>query len=80
MVQWRVTYDLPLLQLLVLRFGLFQDADVVVSVFPEGEEIFVGGVGLSVVTLEYVSTSKLQMRHCTYGIGDHGNKPGRVVL
>src|ERR1035437_7080849 len=32
-----------LLQLRVLGFGFFQDGDVGVGVFPEGEEIFVGG-------------------------------------
>ena len=32
-----------LLQLRVLRFGFLQDGDVGVGVFPEGEEIFVGG-------------------------------------
>ena len=32
-----------LLQLRVLRLGFFQDGDVGVGVFPEGEEIFVGG-------------------------------------
>src|ERR1019366_1626776 len=32
-----------LLQLRVLRLGLLQDGDVGVGVFPEGEEIFVGG-------------------------------------
>ena len=31
-----------LLQPRVLRFGLFQDGDIGVGVFPEGEEIFVG--------------------------------------
>jgi hypothetical protein len=31
------------LQLSVLRFGFFQDGDVGVCVFPESEEIFVGG-------------------------------------
>jgi hypothetical protein len=32
-----------LLQLRVLRFGFLQDGDVGVGVFPECEEIFVGG-------------------------------------
>jgi hypothetical protein len=34
-----------LLQLRVLRFGLFQDWYVGIGVFPEGEETFVGGEG-----------------------------------
>ena len=32
-----------LLQLGIFRFGFFQDGDVGVAVFPEREEIFVGG-------------------------------------
>jgi hypothetical protein len=38
----------PLLQLRVLGLGFFQDRNVGVGVFPEGEEIFVGGEGASV--------------------------------
>src|SRR5271170_5340840 len=34
-----------LLQLRILRLGLLQDGNVRVGVFPEGEEIFVGGEG-----------------------------------
>jgi len=37
--------ELALLQLRVLRLSLFQDWDVGVGVFPEGEEVFVGGEG-----------------------------------
>jgi hypothetical protein len=33
----------PLLPLRVLRLGLLQDGDVGVGVFPQGEEVFVGG-------------------------------------
>jgi hypothetical protein len=33
----------PLLQLCGLSLGLLQDRDVEISVFPEGEEVFVGG-------------------------------------
>ena len=32
-----------LLQLRVLCFGFFEDRDVGIGVFPEGEEIFAGG-------------------------------------
>ena len=35
-----------LLQLGVLRLGFLQDGDVGVGVFPEGEEVLVGGAGL----------------------------------
>jgi hypothetical protein len=34
-----------LLQLRVFQFGLLQDGDVGIGVFPEGEEVFVGGEG-----------------------------------
>ena len=33
------------LQLGVLRLGFFQDGDVGIGVFPECEEVFLGGVG-----------------------------------
>ena len=33
----------PLLQLRVLRLSFFEDGDVGIGVFPEGEEVFVGG-------------------------------------
>ena len=64
--------SLQLLQLRVLRLGLFQDRDVGISVFPEREEIFVssersdaGGVGVSALRssrLQCVRTSHAQMR------------------
>jgi len=40
-----------LLQLGVLRLGFFQDGNVGVGVFPEAEEIFVGGEGAGAGTL-----------------------------
>jgi len=40
--QYRIA---PLLQLRVLGFGLLVNRDVGVGVFPEGEEVFVGGEG-----------------------------------
>jgi|ERR1035437_3730469 hypothetical protein len=61
-----------LLQLRVLGFGFFQDGDVGVGVFPEGEEIFVGGEGASAgevgirslrdSRLERIPTRHAQMR------------------
>jgi len=38
-----------LLQLRVLRLRFFEDWDVEVGVFPEGEEVLIGGVSLSSV-------------------------------
>ena len=61
-----------LLQLRVLRLGLHQDGDVGVGVFPEREEIFVGGEGAGAggvgicsprgSRLQGVGTSHAQMR------------------
>jgi hypothetical protein len=65
-----------LLQPRVLRFGLLQDGDVGVGVFPEGEEIFVsgerpdaGGIGINSLRssrLQGVRTShsKMLQRSC----------------
>jgi len=62
----------PLLQLRILRFGFFQDGDVGVGVFPEGEEILVsgerpdaGGIGIRSLRgsrLQGVRPSHAQMR------------------
>ncbi len=61
-----------LLQLGVLSFGFFQDGDVGISIFPEGEEIFVGskrpdpgGIGIRDLRgsrLQSVGASHSQMR------------------
>ena len=61
-----------LLQLRVLGFGLLQDGDVGVGVFPEGEEVLVGcerpdagGVGIRALrsfSLQGVGTRHAQMR------------------
>jgi hypothetical protein len=60
------------MQLRVLRLGLLQDGDVGVGVFPEGEEVFVGGerpdagsIGLRSLRssrLQSVGTRRSQMR------------------
>jgi hypothetical protein len=44
----------------VLRFGLLEDGDVRVGVFPEGEEILVGRTGLGGVAGEGDSAGKTQ--------------------
>src|SRR5580658_3731510 len=64
-----------LLQFRVLGFGLFEDGDVGVGVFPEGEEIFVGserpdvgGIGIGPLRgsrLQGIRTSHPQMRQCS---------------
>jgi hypothetical protein len=45
-----------LLQLRVLRLGLFQDGDVGVGVFPQGQEILVSSAGLAGVALQCIGT------------------------
>jgi hypothetical protein len=49
--RWEVGPKIWLLQFRVLGFGLFQDGDVGVGVFPEREEILIGGTGFSEVAL-----------------------------
>jgi len=60
-----------LLQLSVLGFGLLQDGDVGVGVFPEGEEVFVGGLRLGRVTCHRVRTTDLKMSNCSDGFIGH---------
>jgi hypothetical protein len=64
-----------LLQLRVLGFSFFQDGDIGIGVFPEGEEIFVrreradaGGVGirrLQLRRLQGIGASHSQMSQCS---------------
>ena len=51
-----------LLQLRVLRFGFLQDLDIEVGVFPDVEEILIGGASFSRVAGQYIGPAKLQMR------------------
>jgi hypothetical protein len=41
---------------------LLQDGDVGVGVFPQGEQIFIGGAGFGGVAGEDVGTGKAEMR------------------
>ncbi len=47
----------------VFGFGREQDGDVGVGVFPEGEEILVGGAGFGVVSLEGIGTGQVELGH-----------------
>src|SRR6516164_499022 len=61
-----------LMQLCVFRLGLLQDGDVGVGVFPEGEEILIGGLCLGGVALHGVGTAELEMGKCSDGlVNDH---------
>jgi len=44
-------------QLAVLRLGLLQDGDVGVGVFPEGEEVLLGGVSFRSVARHRVGSA-----------------------
>src|SRR5271168_146581 len=57
------------MQLRVLRLGFFQDRYIGVVVFPEGEEILIGGLCLCLVTRQSVRSAQLQVRKCANGIG-----------
>ena len=50
-----------LLQLRVLRFGLLQNGDVGVCVFPQREKILICGTGFGGVALQSVCAPELQM-------------------
>ena len=60
-----------LLQLGVLGFGGDEDGDVGVGVFPEGEEILIGGAGLGGIARESVGTGQAEMGECTQRAVDH---------
>jgi hypothetical protein len=53
-----------LLQLGVFRFGLFQDGNFGVGVFPEGEEVLVCGLSFGGVAGEGIGTGQAQVRQC----------------
>src|SRR5437868_6349016 len=60
-----------LLQLRVLRLGLFQDRDVRVGVFPQRQKILVGGAGFGGVALQGIGAAQLEMRQSADGFVEH---------
>ena len=46
----------------VLGFGFFQDGDIRVGIFPQREEILVGGAGAGVVASQSAGAPQLQVR------------------
>ena len=60
-----------LLQLCVLGFGLLGDGDVGVRMFPQHQEILIGGPSFGLVSRQCIGPAQLQVRQCTYGISDH---------
>ena len=57
-----------LLQFCVLRFGLLQDGDVLVGVFPQSEKILVRGAALGRVALERVCARQADMGQRTHRV------------
>src|ERR1035438_346943 len=55
----------------VFRFGLLEDRDVGVSVFPEAEEILVSSLCLDLVARDSERSTELQVRQCADGIADY---------
>jgi len=59
------------LQLRVLRLGSDKNGGVGVCVFPERQEILIGGVGLDCVALQSIGAAHLEMRKCADGFVHH---------
>ena len=60
------------MQLRVLCFGLLQDGDVGVGVFPEGEEILIGSFRFGGIACHRVGSAELETRQCCrHEITDH---------
>jgi len=60
---------MPLLQLGVLGFGFFQGGEISVGIFPEREEILVGGAALLAIALQSIGAAKSQVRERHQRIG-----------
>jgi hypothetical protein len=55
------------LQLRALGFGLLQNGDVGVGIFPEGEEVLVCGFGSGTITRHRIGATELKMCESTDG-------------
>ena len=55
------------MELRILRFGLLQHWNVGVGVFPNGEEILIGGFCLGRISRERVSPAQAEMRKSSNG-------------
>src|ERR1700722_6334578 len=60
--------QLQLLQLCVFGFGLLQDGDVGIGVFPKGEEVLVSSFGFCGVARHSVGTAELQVGECPQNV------------
>jgi hypothetical protein len=55
-------------QLRVFCFGLLQEGDVRVGVFPERGEVLVGALGFALVSRQNVGPAQFQVRQCADGL------------
>src|SRR5262245_27300225 len=60
-----------LLQFRVFRFGLLQDGDVGVGVFPEGEEVLVFATGVGKIALEGISAGETDVGQRACWVFEH---------
>ena len=60
----------------VLGIGFLQDGDVAISIFPERQEILIGGFCLARVSRESIGSAELQPGERTDRVTDHY---GRVI-
>ena len=68
------------MQLRVFGFGLLQDGDVGVGVFPEGEEVLVCSVGFGGIALESVGAGETEARECTKYKVDNDARLARSIM
>jgi hypothetical protein len=69
-----------LLQFSVLRFGLLQDGNIGIGVFPQHKEIQIGGAGSCGVALHGIGPADLQMRERGDGFVEHDSGPIKDFL
>ena len=69
-----------LLQLRVLGFGLLQDGDVGVGVFPEREEVLIDSSRFGRVALHGVGAAEFEVGKCAHGVQNwSGERPARCI-
>src|SRR5437868_446461 len=66
-------YEQDSVELRVFDFGLFQDADIGVGVFPEREKILICSASLGGLTLQDISAGKAEVRERSDGLVQHNS-------
>jgi hypothetical protein len=62
------------LQLRILGFGLRQDRNIAIGVFPEREEILIRNVCLGLISRHRERSAELQVRHRADWVGDNNSR------